>query len=187
MQLALKSGKVKTNGSGSRKLESWMRGHSSHETSGLEPRLSPFVFGPQSPPSPQFLSQRVWIKTTRHYYPNLYVLIVGHPGVSKTTTIREARTSVIDLPDFHLAPVSHTFASLVDALVRSKRMVIRLPDSPLEYNSMSSSLADELGAFIHKYASDKMVAEPQPYHDPDAYSQTRRTHEINIKIKSPQT
>ena len=180
--MALKTGKVKTNGSGSRKLESWIESFT-EQTAGLD-APEPFRRWSAISAIASVLEQKVWIKTTRPLYPNLYVLIVGHPGVGKTRTIREARSYVIDLPDFHLAPVSLTFASLVDALVRSKRMVIRLPDSPLEYNSMYIA-ADELGAFIHKY-DDEMVAGLSAFYDPDAYSQTRRTHEINIKIKSPQ-
>lgn len=130
------------------------------------------------------LEQKVWIRTTRPLYPNLYTLIVGHPGVGKTRTIREAKSYVSELPDFHLAPISLSFASLVDSLTQAKRMVVRLPDAPLEYNSMFIA-ADELGAFIHKY-DDEMVAGLSAFYDPDPYSQTRRTRDINIKIKSPQ-
>ena len=182
IQMALRTGKVKTNGSGSRKLESWIESFA-EQTAGLD-APEPFRRWSAISAIASVLEQKVWIKTTRPLYPNLYVLIVGHPGVGKTRTIREARSYVIDLPDFHLAPVSLTFASLVDALVRSKRMVVRLPDSPLEYNSMYIA-ADELGAFIHKY-DDEMVAGLSAFYDPDPYSQTRRTHDINIKIKSPQ-
>jgi hypothetical protein len=104
--------------------------------------------------------------------------------VGKTRTIREARSYVIDLPDFHLAPVSLTFASLVDSLLLAKRMVVRLPDAPLEYNSMFIA-ADELGAFVHKY-DDEMIAGLSAFYDPDPYSQTRRTRDLKIMIKSPQ-
>lgn len=131
------------------------------------------------------LEQKVWIRTSRPLYPNIYVLILGHPGVGKTRTIREARSYVIDLPDFHLAPVSLTFASLVDSLVGSKRFLVRLPDPPLEYNSMYIA-ADELGAFVHKY-DDEMIAGLSAFYDPDPYSQARRMFKgDNIKIKSPQ-
>jgi len=117
-------------------------------------------------------------------YPNLYVLILGHPGVGKTRTIREARHYVHDLPDFHLAPVSLTFSSLVDSLVAAKRMVVRLPDPPLEYNSMYIA-ADELGAFVHSY-DNEMIAGLSAFYDPDPYSQSRRTRDLKIMIKSPQ-
>jgi hypothetical protein len=63
-------------------------------------------------------------------------------------------------------------------------MVVRLPDPPLEYNSMYIA-ADELGAFIHKY-DDEMIAGLSAFYDPDPYSQKRRTADLNIKIKSPQ-
>lgn len=123
--------------------------------------------------------------TSRPLYPNLYVVILGHPGVGKTRTIREARSYVIDLPDFHLAPVSLTFASLVDSLVQAKRFMARLPDPPLEYNSMYIA-ADELGAFVHKY-DDEMIAGLSAFYDPDPYTQARRMFKgDNIKIKSPQ-
>lgn len=114
----------------------------------------------------------------------MYVLILGHPGVGKTRTVREARHYVQDLPDFHLAPVSLTFSSLVDSLVAAKRMVVRLPADPLEYNSMFIA-ADELGAFVHSY-DNEMIAGLSAFYDPDPYSQSRRTRDIKIQIKSPQ-
>jgi hypothetical protein len=131
------------------------------------------------------VEQKVWLRTSRPLFPNIYVLILGHPGVGKTRTIREARSYVIDLPDFHLAPVSLTFASLVDSLVQAKRFMVRLPDPPLEYNSMYIA-ADELGAFVHKY-DDEMIAGLSAFYDPDPYTQARRMFKgDNIKIKSPQ-
>lgn len=131
------------------------------------------------------LEQKVWVTTTRPLYPNLYVGIIGHPGVGKTRTIRESRALYQALAEPHLAPVSLTFASLVDSLVKSKRMLIRLPDAPLEYNSMFIC-ADELGAFISKY-DEEMIAGLSAFYDPDQYSQGRRKWGDEIlKIKSPQ-
>jgi hypothetical protein len=180
--MAYGNGKVKTNGSGLRKLDSWIASFE-EQTAGLD---SPLIFRRWSAIAAiaSVLEQKVWIRTTRPLYPNLYTLIVGHPGVGKTRTIREAKSYVSGLPDFHLAPISLSFASLVDSLTQAKRMVVRLPDAPLEYNSMFIAV-DELGAFIHKY-DDEMVAGLSAFYDPDPYSQTRRTRDINIKIKSPQ-
>lgn len=45
--------------------------------------------------------------------------------------------------------------------------------------------ADELGAFIHKY-DDEMIAGLSAFYDPDPYSQSRRTRDLKIVIKSPQ-
>lgn len=83
-----------------------------------------------------------------------------------------------------MAPISLTWASLVDAMTRSKRMIIRLPDDPLEYNTMLLA-PDELGAFIHKW-DEEMTKGLSAMYDPDPYSQERRGGEIKIKIKSPQ-
>lgn len=176
------NGKVKTNGSGARKLTSWIESFC-EQTAGLD---SPLLFRKWAAISAlaAVVEQKIWIRTTRPLYPNLYTLIVGHPGVGKTRTIREARSYVVDLPDFHLAPISLSFASLVDSLTQAKRSVVRSPDPILEYNSMYIA-ADELGAFIHKY-DDEMIAGLAAFYDPDPYSQSRRTRDINIKIKSPQ-
>lgn len=117
-------------------------------------------------------------------YPNLYVFLIGHPGVGKTRTIRSAKSYILELPDFHLAPTSMTAAALIDMMVESKRMIIHLPEPPLEYNTMMIA-ADELGAFIHKY-DNEMIAVLSAFYDPDPYGHNRRGKEIKIKIKSPQ-
>jgi len=79
-----------------------------------------------------------------------------------------------------------TFASLVDALLESKRTIIQMQNEggPHEYNSMVIA-ADELGTFIHKYDKE-MVDGLSAFYDPDPYGQNRRGRDIKIKIKSPQ-
>lgn len=114
----------------------------------------------------------------------MYIFLVGHPGVGKTRTMREGRSLVENLADFHLAPISMTFASLVDSLAAAKRNIVRPPFEPIEYNSMFVC-ADELGAFVSKY-DNEMIDGLSAFYDPDPYQQVRRTSEIKIKIKSPQ-
>jgi hypothetical protein len=131
------------------------------------------------------LEQKVWLKTgMRPMFPNMFIFLVAHPGVGKTRTMREGTHYVRALPEFHLAPISMTFASLVDSLVKAKRVLIRPGDDALEYNSLYIA-ADELGAFIHKY-DNEMIDGLSAFYDPDPYSQTRRTSDIRIKIESPQ-
>ncbi len=105
--------------------------------------------------------------------------------MGKTNAIVIARTLLAELPDFHLAPISLTWASLVDCLVEAKRLIVR-PPSPdeIRYNSMFIC-ADELGAFIHKY-DDEMTKGLSALYDPTPYSQNRRTSSIKIKMASPQ-
>lgn len=129
------------------------------------------------------LEQKVWMNTTSKIHPNLFIFVVGHPGVGKTRTIRVARTLVQELPDFYLAPISMTWASLVDSLSDSKRRVVR-EGADVTYNSMFI-LPDEIGMFIHKYDHD-MVDGLAGLYDPDPYSQRRRGGDLKIKIQSPQ-
>lgn len=173
---------MKGNGSTSRKLSSWIDAFID-ATDNLE---SPVLFRRWSAISAiaATLEQKVWLTTSSNLYPNLYVFLIGHPGTGKTKTIRMARRYLQTVPEPLLAPKSLTFASLVDALQRSKRMLIRLPDPALEYNTMLIA-ADELGTFIHKY--DKEMADGlSAFFDPDEYGHERRGGDIKIKIKSPQ-
>ena len=131
------------------------------------------------------MEQKVWLRSGGGIlYPNLYVVLVGHPGVGKTRSVRKVKEYLHEIPDFHFAPTSMTPASLIDTLVESKRFIARLPEPPLEYNSMLIA-ADELGAFVHKY-DDEMIAVLSAFYDPDPYGHNRRGKEIKIKIKSPQ-
>lgn len=130
------------------------------------------------------LEQKIWLRTSRPLYPNLYVFIIGHPGVGKTRTIAEGRHLVAQLPEFHLAPMSMTFASLVDSLVKSKRAIVRQPEGELTYNSMYIC-ADEMGSFIHKYEPE-MIDGLSAFYDPTPYQQVRRTNDLKIKIDNPQ-
>ena len=130
------------------------------------------------------LEQKVYLTTSSAIYPNLYILLTGDPGTGKTRTIRVAQAFLSEIQDFHLAPNSFTFASLVDCLAKAKRMLVRLPEPPLEYNTLMI-LADEIGTFLHKYEremSDGLSA----FYDPMPYGHERRGQEIRIKIASPQ-
>lgn len=171
-----------TNGSGQRKCTSWIEKYVA-ETDNLD---APEVFRLWAGITTiaAVLEQKVWIKTSSNIYPNLYVFLIGHPGTGKTRTIRAAIAYVHELPDPHIAPTSMTWASLVDAMTEAKRMIVRLPDGPLEYNSMLIA-ADELRAFIHKY-DDEMIGGLSQFYDAHPYGQKRRGKEINIKFKSPQ-
>src|SRR6266404_5217698 len=130
------------------------------------------------------LEQKVWLTTFAKIFPNIYCFLVAHPGVGKTNTIHAANKYMEELPEPHIAPTSVTAASLVDALTRAKRTLIRIPEGPYEYNSIYIT-ADELGAFMHKY-DDEMIAVLSKFYDNQIYGQERRGNDIRIKIKAPQ-
>lgn len=135
------------------------------------------------------LRQNVWVKTASRLHPNIYAILVAHPGVGKTRVLNYGRDLAHAVPELHLAPISMTFASMTDALVDANCEVIRQPEGKLNYNSMQI-IADELGAFVHKY-DNEMIAGLTAFYDPTPYQQTRRTGGkdgagIKIEIKSPQ-
>lgn len=105
--------------------------------------------------------------------------------MGKTRTVMAARAFITELPDFHIAPTSVTGASLVDALVEAKRMIVQLPNPAMEYNSMTI-VADELGAFMHKF-DDEIIGILTTFYDVTVpYAQQRRGKDLKIKIRHPQ-
>lgn len=133
------------------------------------------------------LEQKVFVRTTRPVYPNQYIFLIAHPGVGKTRVVNEAKHLVTGMGEGNgpiMSPVSMTFASLVDALSRAKREVTRQPEGTIKYNSMYI-LADELGAFMHKYEGD-MIDGLSAFYDTTPYSQERRTGDRKVTVPSPQ-
>lgn len=124
--------------------------------------------------------------TSRPIYPNIYVFIVGHPGVGKSRTIYEGRMLYNTIHEPKLGPISMTSAAMMDRLVRSKRQYPATgPDGALmDYNTMYIC-ADEMGAFISKYDKE-MTDNLSSLYDVQQYDQERRTGEVRIKIKKPQ-
>lgn len=170
------------NGAGTRKCISWID-RFVESTVNLE---SPVLFRRWSAIATiaAALEQKVWLQTSTPLFPNIYTVIIGHPGVGKTRSVRAAKRYFTELPEHHLAPTSMSPASLVDALTRSKRTHIDKLGVAKEYNSITI-MADELGAFMHKY-DDEMVGVLSAFYDNDIYGQERRGNELRIKIKSPQ-
>lgn len=124
--------------------------------------------------------------TSDHLYPNLYVILVGHPGRGKTRSIMKGRAFLEQLQDLHIAPTSMKMASLVDSLLSSKRVIIRKhPLEPLEFNSMALMM-DEWTAFMHAY-DDELVGGLTTFYDVTVpYEQWRRAKDLKIKIEQPQ-
>lgn len=105
--------------------------------------------------------------------------------MGKTRIIRQVRRLATDLPELHVAPISLTFASLVDCLDGAKRnWVLAGKAEPHSFNSMYVC-AGEFGAFMHKY-DNEMVDGLAAFYDPDPYAQVRRTMEHKPTIESPQ-
>lgn len=160
-------------------------------TAATEPLASPKIFRRWTAIATiaAALRQNVWIKSSSRLHANLYVFLIAHPGVGKTRVLNYARDIVAEAKDLHLAPVSVTFASLVDSLTEATVEIVRQPEGKIVYNSMQI-IADELGAFIHKY-DNEMIAGLTAFYDPTPYQQSRRTggkdgQGVRLAIRSPQ-
>ena len=183
--MASKPTRLGINGGGRRKLTSWIESFVKH-TDNLE---SAEVFRKWTAISviAAALEQKVWMSTSDKLYPNLYTILVGHPGVGKTRTIMSGRKFLAELSDFFIAPTSMKMASLVDALLASKRTLIRLQskEPPLEFHSMTLVM-DEWTAFMHAW-DDELVGGLTTFYDVGVpYEQHRRTRDVRIKIPRPQ-
>lgn len=173
---------MKYNGAGARRVDSWI----DEFIKSTEPLETPRIFRRWAAITTlaSVLEQKVWMQTSTELFPNLYTILVSGPGLGKTRTINAATAYLREIPEFHIAPTSLTSASLVDALMESKRMIIRLPEEPLDYNTMLIA-ADEIGAFMHY--EDKQIFEIlSAFYTPFPYGQERRGKEIKIKMKRPQ-
>lgn len=169
------------NGGHKRKLASWVDAFVEH-TSNID---SPEIFRKWSAISAvaAVVEQKVWVTTSVPIYPNIYSIIVGHPGTGKTRAIREARKLVAELKDFHLMPTSVTKASMIDFITEAKRTIMMMPDPPIEYNA-ATIMVDELGSFMSKY-DDELIAVLSQFYDVDPYGENRRGKDLKIKVKKP--
>jgi hypothetical protein len=119
-------------------------------------------------------------------FPNLYVCLVGPPGVGKSVVTTEVQTLWVSLEKQHIAPSSVTASSLIDALNLARRQLVRPTQIPPieEYNSLKV-LSNELGTMITGYDNEFMNYLTDIY-DNSPFHQTRRTGSLNVKIPKPQ-
>jgi hypothetical protein len=133
------------------------------------------------------LERRVWIRMRgKQTFPNLYVCLVGPPGVGKSVVTTEVQTLWVSLEKQHIAPSSVTASSLIDALNLARRQLVRPTQIPPieEYNSLKV-LSNELGTMITGYDNEFMNYLTDIY-DNSPFHQTRRTGSLNVKIPKPQ-
>jgi hypothetical protein len=128
------------------------------------------------------LEQKVWMTTTSRLYPNLYTILVGHPGVGKTRTITRAREFLSEVDGLRIAPTSVTAASLVDFL-NAKSTVVYGHQNEI-YNS-ATLLPDDWSAFMSSFEKD-LIGALTVFYDANPYAHDRRGGTIRIAIQRPQ-
>lgn len=137
------------------------------------------------------LERKVWIKTSMgNLYPNLYVVLVGPPGVGKTVLTSQVWRMWNELSDngdpngFHLASSSLTSASIIDDLREANRRIIQPNMEITTFNSLAIC-SNELGVLLPEY-DNSFMSKLTDIYDGHPYSERRRTKELNFKIDSPQ-
>jgi hypothetical protein len=129
------------------------------------------------------------VETTSIVYPNLYVFLIGRPGVGKTRTINEVRKFLTELKEFQISPNSLTAASLVDSLLAARRIVhpnLHKGEEPMEFHSMMI-LADDFSLFLQDFkAGAELIGAITAFYDVTHYEQRRRTTSLHIRIPNPQ-
>lgn len=133
------------------------------------------------------MERKVWVRTSSGVlYPNLYIVLTGPPGVGKTEAIWRGRESLEKLGTHHLAPASVSKASLIDALNKASRSIVRPKETPAVsvFNSLQV-VSNELGVLLPSYDNEFMNA-LQDLYDCKGYSETRRSRELAIEIKNSQ-
>lgn len=174
----------KTNGHTGRKCASWINSFI-ESTEVLE---APRVFRQWAAISTiaAAIEQKVYVASGgSQLFPNVYCFLVAHPGVGKTRVIMAAKRYYMETPDPLAAPTSMSASSMIDAVTKAKRTIVRMPEGPLEYNTLYIT-ADEMRAFMHQY-DEEAIGVMSAFYDPTTpYGQTRRGNDLSIKIKRPQ-
>lgn len=100
------------------------------------------------------LEQRVWVNPfgPKPVYPNMYIVLVGPPGVGKTVLTTEIEQLWNDVPELHVAPHSLSKASMIDTFAGAVRKIVRPGQTPpiITYQHLLA-VASELSDLIPTY------------------------------------
>lgn len=132
------------------------------------------------------MERKIWVRSMgSNLYPNLYIFLVGPPGVGKGIAINAGERIIREVPNLIIGPTDMTAASLIDALNEAVRRMILKGDTPLvEFNSLTI-LSRELGVLIPSWETSLMNNLTDIY-DGFTIEQKRRGKDLKIKISAPQ-
>ena len=121
----------------------------------------------------------------RLLYPNVYILLIGGPGVGKTDALRNTQDLWATLPDLKVAPSSVSRASLADSLNAAARSILRPQEGTfIKFNSLQVC-AEEFGTFLSAYETEFMSTLNKLF-DCTPYSESKRSMKESLSIPNPQ-
>lgn len=123
-------------------------------------------------------------------YPSQFIILVGPAGVGKSVCTSASYKLLKSINKqggvFHLAPSSVTKASLIDALNKAERNIIRPTETPsvTSFNSLTV-IPNEFGVFLPSWEGDFMSVLTDIWNCMD-YSEKRRTKDLHIEMDHTQ-
>lgn len=133
------------------------------------------------------MERKVWVWTKGSaLYPNLYIILVGPPGVGKSAVLSQVERVLRTVPDLHVAPSSVSAASLVDSIVLANRKIIRPNEQPpfVQFHYLAT-VASELGVFLPQY-DPLFMNSLTKFYDGEHYEERRRTSAVkHVKMDNP--
>lgn len=127
------------------------------------------------------LERRVWLRNEAgNVYPNLYMLLVGNPGVGKRVidTVRDlwidAREPGTKIAAFSVAPDSMTKASLIDTLKKARKTILPPVGQAIEYHSLLVA-AEEFSVLLPSYDMEYIGTLNAIWNNKAVHQEVRRT------------
>lgn len=132
------------------------------------------------------LERKIWLRAfKRTLYPNLYILLIGGPGIGKTDALRNTVRFWDELPDLHVAPSSVSRASLIDSLALAERSILRpTAAQPLTKFHSLQVAATEFGTFLSAYDTE-FLSTLNDLYDNVRYKESKRHMKTSIDIPNP--
>jgi len=128
------------------------------------------------------MERKIWVVSRgTPLYPNIYVMLIGPPGVGKSIILARVNQLWGFLKEHHKGSSSLTRASFIDELDDAKRHILFTDLG--SYNALTAAIS-EMGVLLPAYEHAFMSTLTDIY-DGTPYSEKRRTKELSITIEKP--
>jgi hypothetical protein len=133
------------------------------------------------------LERRAWVVSAGEpLYPNLYTILVGHPGTGKTQAIKPTNALWYATKRLHIAPHDITKARLIDRLAKASHKKILKDGRLYEYNTLLVA-ADEFGVLLPSHDTEFLSTLNRIFDNPAQHGHERRAlGDKQIDIINPQ-